>query len=159
MVIIQFTKYVVIGLASNGLLYFLYLVMTKYGIGHKSAMTLLYVTGVLQTFMFNKKWTFSHQGGVSKSLFRYLASYALGYMLNFFALFYFVDKLFFSHEVVQGIMIILNAMMLFMLQKFWVFKVECTEEQEIRSKNITKTSRSRRRGKKKSRAFKRRLAK
>ena len=55
MIHIQFIKYVVIGLISNGILYFAYLGLTKYGMGHKTAMTLLYIIGVLQTFIFNKK--------------------------------------------------------------------------------------------------------
>ena len=113
---IQFIKYVVIGLASNGILYFAYLGLTAYGLGHKTAMTLLYILGVLQTFIFNKKWTFSHHGTVSRTLIRYILSYVLGYILNFVALYYFVDRLLFPHQMIQGAMIILIAFMLFFLQ-------------------------------------------
>ncbi len=119
---IQFLKYVVIGLLSNGVLYFAYLFLTAYGLGYKTAMTLLYTLGVVQTFLFNKKWTFSHHGEVSRTFIRYIISYALGYFLNLAVLYYFVDKLLFPHQIVQGIMIIYNAFMLFILQKFWVFK-------------------------------------
>ncbi|BCG64778.1 MAG: hypothetical protein methR_P2570 [Methyloprofundus sp.] len=153
MIHIQFIKYVVIGLASNGILYGAYLGLTAYGLGHKTAMTLLYVIGVLQTFVFNKKWTFSHQGAVSGTLIRYILSYALGYILNLLALYYFVDQLLFPHQIIQGGMIILNALILFILQKFWVFKESDNKTTKLHvghsTTPLSKKSRSKKRKKKK----------
>ena len=158
---IQFIKYVVIGLASNGILYFAYLGLTAYGLGHKTAMTLLYMLGVLQTFFFNKKWTFSHHGAVSRTLIRYIISYAFGYIFNLAALYYFVDRLLFPHQIIQGVMIILNAMMLFILQKFWVFKKTGNEplgsqaDKKSISRSIPVRNRKRRKNKKKLRSKRR----
>jgi len=120
----QFIKYVLVGLGSNGILYLVYLLITSAGMGHKSAMTLLYVIGTLQTFAFNRKWTFRHQGCVSKSLPRYIAAYAFGYIFNLAALLIMVDYLGFQHEIVQGCLIFVIAAMLFLLQKFWVFSLD-----------------------------------
>ena len=142
---IQFIKYVIVGLISNGLLYIVYLLLTAYGLGHKTAMTLLYVLGVLQTFIFNKKWTFGNHGAVSRSFFRYCLSYALGYLVNLLALYYFVDNLLFPHEIVQGVMILFNAVMLFFLQKFWVFSVGFKKPSPVKlSKKKTKSSNNKR---------------
>jgi len=132
---VQFIKYVIVGLISNGLLYFVYLLLTAYGLGHKTAMTLLYVLGVLQTFIFNKKWTFENQGSGSRSFFRYCLAYALGYLINLLALYYFVDNLLFSHKIVQGIMILFNAVLLFLLQKFWVFSIGAKKPPTAQSQN------------------------
>ena len=143
---IQFIKYAIVGLTSNGLLYFVYLLLTAYGLGHKTAMTLLYVLGVLQTFMFNKKWTFANYGAVSRSFFRYCLSYALCYLVNLLALYFFVDKLLFPHENVQGIMILFIAVMLFFLQKFWVFGIGIKNPSPvILKKKKTKSSSEKRR--------------
>ena len=89
--------------------------------GHKTAMTLVYAMGVSLTFVFNKNWTFGHSGNVSGAFTRYLSVYAIGYLLNFSGLYIFVDKLEFSHQWVQGVLIIVIAFLLFLLQKTFVF--------------------------------------
>ena len=47
----------VVGLVSNGIGYLLYLGITAAGVGPKLAMTILYVIGVMQSFIFNKGWS------------------------------------------------------------------------------------------------------
>jgi putative flippase GtrA len=118
----QFIRYALVGLASNALLYAAYLVLTRLGAEPKLAMTLLYLTGVLQTFVFNKRWSFRHGGLHGPAFVRYCAAYALGYVVNFVALALLVDRLGWPHQGVQGVMIVLLALMLFALQKFWVFR-------------------------------------
>ena len=117
----QIIRYATVGLASNLALYLAYLAITFLGVGHKTAMTVLYAIGVCVTFAFNRNWTFKHKGHIPKSFFSYLFIYALGYLLNFAALFLFVDKLGYSHQLVQGIMVFLVALFLFILQKTFVF--------------------------------------
>lgn len=119
---LQGLRFVAIGLASNAILYLLYLLLTWGGLGHKTAMTLLFAVGTLQTFVFNKRWTFAHQGLIPVSLLRYVAIYSLAYLLNLAALLFFVDYLGLPHQIVQGVMILMLAAMLFLLQKFWVFR-------------------------------------
>lgn len=128
----QFMRYGIVGVASNGLLYLGYLGLTWLGVGHKLAMTVLYCVGVMQTFVFNRSWTFRHDGHTGQAFRRYVIAYLLGYGLNFFALLLFVDHLGWPHQVVQGGMILVLACFLFVLQRFWVFACPpevCPEEQ------------------------------
>ncbi len=118
---IQSLRFIIVGLASNLILYLLYLALTAAGLGYKTAMTILYLTGTLQTFIFNKRWTFSHQGNTQKSLLRYLAAYGICYILNFVLLYTLVDRLGWSHALVQGLAIVIVASLLFLIQKYWVF--------------------------------------
>ena len=118
----QFMRYATVGLASNLVLYLAYLALTAAGIESKLAMTLLYVLGVVQTFAFNKRWSFRHGGMRGLAFARYCVSYALGYLLNLGALLLFVDRLGYLHQVVQGVMILALAILLFLLQKYWVFR-------------------------------------
>ncbi len=120
----QFAKYAVVGVVSNSVLYLLYLLLTWAGMGHKTAMTLLYAVGVLLTFLFNRKWSFRHDGAASPAMLRYFAVYGFGYALNFFVLLVLVDHLRLPHEIVQGVMIFALAVMLFLLQRYWVFRPE-----------------------------------
>jgi hypothetical protein len=57
-------------------------------------------------------------------LLRYCAAYASGYALNYGVLGVFVDFLQLRHEYVQGIIVLLIAVYLFVLQRIWVFQVD-----------------------------------
>ena len=117
----QFLRYVVVGLASNAIIYAVYLVLTRLGMGPKLAMSLLYCMGVLQTFVFNKKWSFRFEGAATPALVRYATAYAAGYVVNLLALMLFVDQIGLPHQWVQGVMIVVVAVMLFLAQRYWVF--------------------------------------
>lgn len=117
----QFLRYGVVGIFSNGLLYFGYLALTEATIKPKLAMTLMYALGVVQTFALNKHWSFRCDVMREPMFLRYCISYGLGYLLNLLALFVLVDLSGFQHQVVQGVLVILIAIMIFTLLKFWVF--------------------------------------
>jgi putative flippase GtrA len=124
----QFFRYAMVGLGSNLVCYLIYLGLTRMGVGPKLAMSLLYAAGVLQTFVFNKQWTFEHGGAHSTVFFRYCIAYGLGYLINIGALFVMVDLFGYRHELVQIVMILSLAIMLFVLQKFWVFAPDIVEQ-------------------------------
>ncbi|MGJ0507549.1 MAG: GtrA family protein [Methylocystis sp.] len=119
---VQAVRYVIVGAISNAALYCFYLLLTGVGVGHKSAMSLLYGVGVVQTFYFQRRWTFSHSGRLFRSLNRYVLAYALCYLGNLAALYWFVDALGWRHEVVQAGNIVVSAVLLFLIQKIWVFR-------------------------------------
>lgn len=117
----QLFRYATVGLLSNLALFLLYLAATRLGVGPKSAMTALYFLGVLMTFLFNRNWSFGHNGMISTALLRYLCVYLVGYGINWAVLYALVDIKGWPHQVVQGSMILLLAAALFLSQKFWVF--------------------------------------
>lgn len=128
---VQGMRFAIVGLASNLILYLLYLGLTFMGLGHKTTMTLLYAMGILQTFFFNKHWSFNHDGATHTALMRYIAAYVFGYILNLVVLIVMVDHWGLPHQWVQGIMILSLAAMFFLLQKFWVF-ASSTDQAETR---------------------------
>lgn len=119
---IQLSRYAVVGLASNGVGYLLYLLATWLGAGPKTAMTGLYILGVLQTFVFNKKWSFRFAGAAAPALVRYTMVYVLGYVINFFTLMLLVDQAGLSHQWVMAGLVLFMAVFFFVGQKFWVFR-------------------------------------
>lgn len=118
---IQFSRYAVVGLISNFAGYLLYLLLTYAGMGPKSAMTFLYMVGVVQSFYFNRGWSFGHRGGTSGAFARYGLAYALGYLLNFGLLWLGVDRLQLPHQAVQVVAIFTVAVFLFLMHRYWVF--------------------------------------
>ena len=119
----QLVRYAIVGLASNAIGYGLYILLTAVGLGPKLAMSLLYGIGVLQTFLFNKRWTFGHQGAHGPVFVRYCIVYSLGYVVNLLTLIVLVDQAGLPHQWVQGVMILVVAVMLFTAQRYWVFPV------------------------------------
>ncbi len=117
----QLVRFGIVGLVSNVVLFIAYLAITSAGTEHKIAMTLLYAVGVVQTFILNKRWSFRHQGENRTAFVRYCISYSFGYVINLAALYILVDTIGYPHQIVQGAMIIALAVILFALQKFWVF--------------------------------------
>ena len=117
----QFIRYAVVGLTSNGISYLLYLVATWLGIDPKLAMTGIYVVGVLQTFFFNKRWSFRFDGAATPALVRYAVAYVFGYVVNLLALLILVDQARLPHQLIQGVMILVVAVILFFAQRYWVF--------------------------------------
>ena len=117
----QALRFLMVGVASNVLLFVMYLVLTALGTGHIVAMTGLYFLGVIQTFVLNKRVTFKHGGATASSLRRYAVSYGVCYVLNLVTLIWLVDRLGYPHRLVQGVAIVTIGALLFLLQKFWVF--------------------------------------
>jgi putative flippase GtrA len=120
-VLSQIARFSVVGLASNLLLYSIYLGMTALGVEYKIAMTIIYGAGILLTFAFNQAWTFNYRGPMAVVFLRYVGLYLVGYMVNFFGLVIFVDWLDRPHQIVQGLMVLVVATLLFSMQKLWVF--------------------------------------
>jgi len=118
----QLIRYGIVGVISNAVGFILYLLLTEFGVEHKLAMTLLYAVGVAQSFIFNKRWSFRHGGTHGPAFVRYCTAYGIGYLINLAVLFVLVDQLGFRHQIVQGAMVITLAALLFLLQKFWVFR-------------------------------------
>jgi putative flippase GtrA len=118
----EFARFCTVGVVSNTLLYLTYLAVTALGMGHKLAMTLLYILGVLVTFTFNRRWSFAHDGLVAEALPRYILAYVGGYLLNLLLLWTAVDHFGLPHRVVQGVSILIVAVTMFLLHRLWVFK-------------------------------------
>lgn len=130
----QFFKYVLVGLLSNLVCYAIYLILTMFGMGHKFSMTMVYMLGVSQTFVVNKRWTFNYKGRGDWIFYRYCFAYGAGYVLNLLGLTFFVDMGGFRHDVVQACMIFVVAIFLFLLQKFWIFRNKNTN-MEVNDEN------------------------
>jgi putative flippase GtrA len=117
----QLIRYGLVGLASNAAIYIVYLLITRLGVEPKTAMTLVYIIGGIIGFIGNRKWTFTHRGGLSGAALRYVLAHFFGYLLNFLILFTFVDHLGYAHQWVQAAAILSVAGFLFITFKYFVF--------------------------------------
>lgn len=123
-------RFAAVGIASNLFLYLLYLLGTGLGIGHKTAMTGLYLLGMVQSFALNSAWTFGYRGEISGATRRFIVVYALGYAVNLGMLKLFVDAMFLPHQAVQAVAIFVVAALMFVMQRHWVFAAAGTHARE-----------------------------
>lgn len=126
----QLVSFSFVGLCSNLLGYGAYLLLVANGIDPKIAVTLLYSIGVLVSYLGNKRLTFRDTGNVLSSGARYLAVYFMGYLLNLFLIFWFVDRLGFPSQIVQAMAILLVAIVLFAMLQIFVFKPNSSSMQK-----------------------------
>jgi putative flippase GtrA len=118
----QLIRYGLVGVVSNLIIYFVYLLITYLGVEPKTAMTLVYIIGASIGFIGNRKWTFAHRGDFTSAALRYVLAHLFGYLLNFLILFTFVDRLGYAHQWVQAVAIIIVAGFLFIVFKNFVFR-------------------------------------
>lgn len=119
---VQLFRYAIVGFVSNGLLYLFYIALTRIGIEPKLAMTLSFGIGVAYTFVMNRRWTFGQRGRGPATYARYGVAYGVAYLLNLGLLALLVDVLGYRHQIVQGLLVLGIAVLLFLAQKFWVFR-------------------------------------
>lgn len=118
----ELIRYGIVGIATNAVIYVLYLALTALGMGPKVAMSLLYMVGVLQTFVFNKAWTFRYAGPGRLAFWRHVILYVVGYLIQLLLLILMVDALSWRHQCVMAGLVVLMAAFFFIGQKFWVFR-------------------------------------
>lgn len=111
-----------VGVVTNAIIYFIYLLITYFGMEPKTAMTLLYIVGASIGFIGHRKWTFAHRGNSGSAAVRYALAHLFGYFLNFLILFIFADHLGYAHQWVQAAAIIIVAGFLFVVFKYFVFR-------------------------------------
>lgn len=117
----QFISYVCIGVLTNVLGYTVYLFLTYLWGAPKLTMTLLYFVGASIGFLANRRFTFRHKGHIGVAGARYLLVQLAGYLLNLVLLLLFVDWLGLAHQLVQAIAVVVVAIFLFFLLRFFVF--------------------------------------
>ncbi|MCO4053320.1 MAG: GtrA family protein [Bosea sp.] len=114
-------RFLAVGSVVNIVFYGLYLLFTLAGGSPLAAMTVTYCGAVLAGFLLNRRITFSDRNIHDGALLRYCAAYGFGFFTNLTILWLFAERLGYSHEIVQALVTFILAIMLFLMQKYWVF--------------------------------------
>ena len=122
----ELTRYGIVGVSLNSLMYFAYLMLTSFYLSPYYALMFLYPLGVLLGFLVHKRVSFkqSSNGYNLIELLKYIFIYVLGFLLNSLLLYVFVEKSGYPHQLVQLLSIFIVAAFLFISLKFFVFTHE-----------------------------------
>jgi len=85
-------------------------------------MSLVYSSNCFVSFLGNKKWTFSDSTRAQKIFPRYVAIQIAGYLTNLMLLLVFYKRFGLPHQWVQLLAIVVVAIELFLLSKYYVFR-------------------------------------
>jgi putative flippase GtrA len=118
----QTFKFIFIGVLSNLVSYVFFLIMLKImKINYLLSLSVLFIVALFINFIFNKNWTFESDLPYKTSLIKFLIVYIIGYLLNIASMFFLVDKLGNSPEIVQAGMIGFLAFYYFLLNKYYIY--------------------------------------
>lgn len=118
----QIVRYGVVGVLNNSVEYLIYLLLTWRWLDLKVAVMLLYPISAFIGHYCNSKFVYSYSGSHQTGLISYVTAHVIGYVLNIFILFVFVDLLGYRHFVIQAIAIFAVAGFLFVLFRYYVFQ-------------------------------------
>ena len=121
----EIIRYAIVGTVANVLGFLFYVLFTARGVSPVLTISILYPIQIGVAFFLNKKWSFKYTGRIATSAVRYLITYIGCYFLNVAVLKFFSSHLGYSHMVVQALAILVIALLLFLAQKYWVFRSHC----------------------------------
>lgn len=120
----KLAKFIVVGVANNLVGYGAFVVLSLLGVAAIPAMTVSYVTGMVISFIGNRKWTFGHQGSIFPTLVKFAVANLLGYGVNFALLWLFVSRLGLPQIPVQFFATGCVALCTFLMMRLWVFRAD-----------------------------------
>jgi len=118
---VQVVRYGIVGFAQNGVAYLLYLLITWFGVDPKLTVSLMYPLSAAISYFGNKKWSFEYDGRLVSSSVRFIIAHIVSFSINLLFLYYFVDLLFYPHQIIQIIAVFTCAAFLFLSFKYFVF--------------------------------------
>ena len=119
-VLSQLWKFGLIGVLNNVCFYVVYLVMTNFGTSPLVSMTVCFFLAVSFSWVFNGVYTFrAVLTQVSRD--RILIAYGVAYLVHFCCLWLLTHVCKLPHQLAQGAIMIFIALVMFLVQKKWVF--------------------------------------
>jgi putative flippase GtrA len=89
--------------------------------GTEATMRITFSVGTLLSLLAHRSLTFRHRGDQLAAPRRFLTCYAMRYLVDVIALWVVAGQMGVPHQIVQGCMILVVALLTFMMQKYWVF--------------------------------------
>jgi len=133
--LVQALRFAIVGLKSNVLYYLLYAALTIAGVAPMVAVAVVFSFSIFYAFVFNRRFVFRSRERFHGELLRYVGVYTFALFLNLFLLDLGTRKLGYNHFIVQGVLIVMIAGLIFVALKFFVFRLR-----EQLSEGATETS-------------------
>lgn len=117
----QVFRYGIVGLASNGFAYAVYLLITWLGVAPEATAAGLYLVGASSSYLGNYKWTFASRSSHASAFPKFVAAHILGFSVQLLLISYLYRKIGLSHQLAQLVTVGCVAIILFLAFKFCVY--------------------------------------
>ncbi|MDR2497469.1 MAG: GtrA family protein [Tannerellaceae bacterium] len=121
--LVQASKYALVGMGNTLLTFLVYVLLTEaFAMAPAFANPIGYAVGLVNSFVWNRRWTFGHSGAWLGSALRFFAVFALCYAAQFALCRYLNAHLGIKHYYVFVIAMIVYNLLFFLGNKYIIFK-------------------------------------
>jgi len=121
-----FVRYVIVGLAQNGLLYLLTIGLLFLGFPGWGALAITYPLGVVISFLLNRAWTFAGRRRMRGQFLRHIVVYAAAYPVTL-GVSWLLERVMYPW-LATGLTIGIIAVTIFIMANLWVYPSERVKE-------------------------------
>ncbi len=118
------SKFILVGVLNTVLGYTLFGLLIYFKFYYLLALTISHIVGTINSFLWNRFFTFKSQNKISQEILKFVISYSFIYLLNFFLLFLSVSILKLNVYYSQIVILIFVVITSFSLQRNWTFKIK-----------------------------------
>ncbi len=118
----QFVKFVLVGIATTALNFTIYAGLLYFGVHYLPAATIAFLIATLNSYTFNRSWTFRAGAHRNEYLLKFTVIQLIGLSINLVVLAYLVESFDLNKLLAQ---VIANAFVVlsnFLGNKFWTFR-------------------------------------
>ena len=118
------SKFVLIGLINTALGYGLFGLFLYFGSFYLVALTLSHVIATINSYIWNRKFTFKSKENVKGEFIRFICVYVLMFVINFVLLYLAVDVLRYQPHIAQLCILVVIVITSFLGQKYFTFRTK-----------------------------------
>jgi putative flippase GtrA len=115
-------RFIISGLLVNGISFLIYLVMIKWFLSPKEALSLLYWVAVIYIFFINRKFVFKYNNQFLYSFIKFLGVYILGYFISISLMTLALDYFLWNEVLSMILASLIMPVYFYVMQKYLVFK-------------------------------------
>ncbi|MDS1033049.1 GtrA family protein [Porphyromonadaceae sp. NP-X] len=123
--LVQFLKFGIVGI-SNTLLTAatIWLLLRVFHSSNYLANIVGYVVGLVNSFIWNRRWTFENHAQVGATIFKFIVTFAISYLLQLGFLSFLLQQTNIDDYVCQLLSIVVYTVVNFFMNKYYTFKTE-----------------------------------
>jgi len=123
--LVQFLKFGIVGI-SNTLLTAatIWLLLRVFHSSNYLANIVGYVVGLVNSFIWNRRWTFENHAQIGATIFKFIVTFAISYLLQLGFLSFLLHQTNIDDYVCQLLSIVVYTVVNFFMNKYYTFKTE-----------------------------------
>jgi len=123
-IVIQFFKFGIVGILNTLITAFvIWLLLKVFHCSNYVSNIIGYLAGLINSFIWNRKWTFESHGKISVTVFKFIITFVISYLLQLGGLHLLLQYTAIDNYVCQLIAMVIYTIINFLLNKYYTFKI------------------------------------